>query len=94
MACLSQPLGEEAKSVELWDMSSVREGKLVLLGRFLPETDVRFAHITPRGNSVCIGIAGVAEVIFLRVCGHDRKRERDEEYIETKVIIDPNSYKD
>ena len=94
MVCLSQPLGEEAKSVELWDMSAVREGKLVLLGRFLPETDVRFAHITPRGESVCIGIAGVAEVIFLRVCGHDTKRERDEECIEAKVKIDPECYKD
>ena len=72
----------------------MRKGKLMLLGRFLPETDIRFSYLTPFGDSVCIGIAGVAEVIFLRVCGHDRNRERDEECIETKVIIDPNSYKD
>ena len=87
-------MGEESKSIDLWDMSEVRKGKLMLLGRFLPETDVRFSYLTPRGDSVCIGIAGVAEVIFLRVCGHEWKRERDEECAETKIIIDLKSYKD
>ena len=94
MVGLSQPIGEESKSLELWDMSAVREDKVTLLGRFLPETDVRFSYLTPNGDSVCIGIAGVAEVVFLRVCGHDRKKEREEECIETKVIIDPEQYKD
>ena len=75
-------------------MSAVREGKIKLLGRFLPETDFRFFYLTPKGDAICIGIAGVAEVVFLRVCGDNLKKEREEECIETTVVIDPEQYKD
>lgn len=93
MIGLSQPLGEESKAIELWDMAEVKKGKTTLIGRFLPETDIRFSHLTPNGDSVCIGIAGTAEVVFLKVCGDELKKEREEDCIETKVIVDVEQYK-
>lgn len=74
-------------------MSEVKQGKFTLIGKFLPETDIRFSYLTPDGNSICIGIAGVAEVIFLRVCGEESKKERQEDCKETKIVIDAEQYK-
>ena len=86
-------MGEESKALDLWDMSQVRKGKLTLLGKFLPETDVRFSHLTPDGNAVVVGIAGISEVIFLRVCGDEWKKEREEDCQESKIVVDPEQYK-
>ena len=94
MLGLSQPLGEESKSIEFWDMSDVRKGNIVLLGRFIPETDVRFSYITPNGDSACVGISGVSELVLLRLCGTDLKKEREEKCIETTIVVNPEHYKD
>ena len=66
----------------------------MLLGRFIPDTDVRFSYITPNGNSACVGISDVPELVFLRLCGTDLKEEREEKCIETKIVVNVEDYKD
>ena len=78
---------EEAKAIEIWDMSRVKEGKISLSAKFLPETDVRFNHLTLDGNAVVVGIAGMDGLVFLRMCGGEKQKKRPENCIETKVVF-------
>eukprot|EP00112_Aurelia_sp_Birch-Aquarium-sp1_P014005 Seg2999.2 transcript_id=Seg2999.2/GoldUCD/mRNA.D3Y31 product="hypothetical protein" protein_id=Seg2999.2/GoldUCD/D3Y31 len=88
LICLSQPMQEESKAIDIWDMSEVKEGKVTLLAKFLPETDVRFNYLTSDGNAVAVGIAGMDGLVFLRMCGGEKQKKRPENCIETKVVCE------
>eukprot|EP00794_Sanderia_malayensis_P010241 gene10241-11291_t len=73
---MSHPTGEGAKALELWDLSGLKKNRIQLLGRFLPETDLRFSHMTTDERCVVTGMTGTEELVFLRMCGDERKLER------------------
>ena len=85
---MSQAVYEDAKSLELWDLSNINEKKLVKLGSFLPETDLRFYHLTLNGDCVCAGMQNTAELVFLRLCGEKQRKTRVENCTELKVVFE------
>ena len=87
MICASQPQTGGSKSIDIWDVSKVKQGSIQLVGRFLPDTDVRFYYLTTDGKAACVGVAGTEELIFLRVCGEEKQKKRTENCVETKVAF-------
>eukprot|EP00112_Aurelia_sp_Birch-Aquarium-sp1_P013772 Seg2938.2 transcript_id=Seg2938.2/GoldUCD/mRNA.D3Y31 product="hypothetical protein" protein_id=Seg2938.2/GoldUCD/D3Y31 len=87
MLCISQVVREESKALDLWDMSKVKDGKLSLLGRFLPDSDTRFNYLTFDGSSVCCGLSGVDELVFLQVCGEGERKKRKEQCVKSKIKV-------
>ena len=87
MLCISQVVREESKALDLWDMSKVNDGKLSLLGRFLPDSDTRFNYLTPDGSSICCGLSGVDELVFLQLCGEGERKKRKENCIKSKIKV-------
>lgn len=87
MLGISSPLTDQSMTLELWDMSKVKEGKLTILGRFIPESSLRFSYLTGDGRSVCCGFTGLDGIVFLRVCGDDEEFKTDKECIEVSVDL-------
>eukprot|EP00794_Sanderia_malayensis_P011740 gene11740-12960_t len=83
---MTHPTGEGAKALELWDLSGLKENRMQFLGKFLPETDLRFIHMTTDERCVVTGIAGTEELVFLRMCGDEPRLERPENWTEKTIV--------
>ena len=73
--------------MDVYDMSHVKDGRLTLLGKFHPETDLRFYQLTLDGRCVCAGIAGTEELVFLRLCGEEQNKKRKKNCQDVKIVI-------
>lgn len=87
MLCISTPMGEVLKALELWDMSKVKEGKMALLARFVPESFLRFSYLTVDGRFVCCGFTGTEGIVFLSLCGDDPHFKKDKECVEKTIDL-------
>ena len=87
MLCVSTPMTEQLMTLELWDMSKVKDGVMVLLARFIPESFLRFNYLTGDGQLICCGFTGAEGVVFLRLCGDDYELKKDKKCIDVKVDL-------
>ena len=87
MLCRGQALNDQPIVLDLWDMSKVRDHKLTLIGKFLPDSNLRFSHLTLDGKSVCCGFSGVDGLVFLRLCGEIQSFERRVDSCEVRVRL-------
>ena len=86
LATKSRAFQEQIQAIELWDTSRVKsEGKFTLIGRFLPDTGVGFCHATIDATSIVVGIAGTADIVFLKPCGSGKAEEKSEKCIDLIV---------
>ena len=86
LATKSNAFQEQVQAIELWDTSRVKsEGKFALIGRFVPETDARFCYTTFDASSLFIGIANIADIVFLQPCGSEKTEKKSDECMEVKI---------
>ena len=87
MLCSSMPMQEQLKALEVWDMSSVREGRMTMLARFIPESFLRFSYLTKDGGMICCGFTGAEGVVFLSLCGKDSDLKKDHKCVELTIDV-------
>ena len=56
-------------------MSNVKNGNIKFIGQFTPETEPKFWFLSPDGQSVAVGVSGIADVVFLTPCGESKELE-------------------
>ena len=87
MLCISSPMTEQLKALEIWDMSKVKEGQMTMLARFVPDSFLRFNYLTADGRMVCCGFTGAAGVVFLSLCGHESNLKKDKECVDVTIDL-------
>ena len=87
MLCTSSAMGEQLKALEVWDMSKVKEGKMTLLARFVPESFLRFSYLTVDGRFVCCGFTGTEGIVLLSLCGDDPDFKKDKECVNMTIDL-------
>ena len=76
-----RPGGDFVKCLDLFDLSALRNNNnnsgaggcegaqpINLVASLKPETDARFNYLTPDGQTLCVGLAGIDGVTFFEKC--------------------------